>query len=218
MARVELSANIASIRGSVAGTTFQNSAYGQIMRNKPIPKKSANNAQQNIKLLQSQLNYKWADISASDRLAWDGKIGTKFRTGKQAFLNANFYLLFKGLTTLDIPAYNVTPPPIAITQLILNTGELFVLTDIDADMDIYTLLIKMSYPTGSTVVRARRTMRLLNYDTEDTNSFIVTPTYEETLSVTPVVGQLIWVSMALQNFTSGDVGAWTTLLMPVTPP
>lgn len=218
MARILSSGLLGNIVGSLGGTTFQNSAGGQIMRKKPIPKKSFNNAQQNIRLLQGQLNHEWAELTTSERASWDGKISPKFKTGKQAFLNANFYRLFYEQTLISTPSFNPAPPPIGPLQLILNLGELFLIADYDADLDDYMMIFKASYAVGNTVTKSRNNLRLLLQDTEDTLSTVLTPVYENTVHLTPAIGMNIWISTALQHRTSGDLSAFTTKLLTVEAP
>jgi len=215
MARVTLSANISAINGSVQGTTYQQSSYGQIMRSKPTPIKTSNNAQSNIKLINNALNYQWAALTSSQRATWDGKIGVQFKTGKQAYLHSNFYLMFYGLSILTTPAFNVTPPPVDPFLLNMNFGLLELASIGSYSLATYQQLIKCSYPQGNTVTRARANMRLLNLVPVSSDYAILSPVYDTTLKVTPVAGMKIWVSVAMQNLTSGDVGAWTTKLLEV---
>lgn len=218
MAIIKSGGLLGNITGSLGGTTFQNSLSGQIMRVKPVPKKSYNNAQQNIRLIQTRLNYEWAALTDSQRAQWQGKVGTQFKTAKNAYMNANFYRIFYEQTLISTPSFNPLPPPIAPLHLILNLGALFLICDYDAALVDYMMIFKASYPVGKTVTKSRNNLRLLNQDTTDTLSTIISPVYENTVHVTPVVGMKIWISTALQHRTSGDVSAFTTILMEVEAP
>jgi len=215
MARVITSGLLGAIVGSIAGTTFQNSASGQIIRKKPIPKKSFNNAQQNIRLLQSQLNHSWAAMSDSQRLSWDGKINSKLKTGKLAYLQANFYRLFYDQSIILVPSFNPLPPPISTLFLVLNGSSIFLLSDYDADLTVYMMIFKASYPVGNTVTKSRNNLRLLKQATADSISTIISPVYENTVHVVPVVGMKLFVSTALQHRTSGDISAFSTKLITI---
>lgn len=218
MARVILSSIVSSINGSVAGTTFQNSSYGQIMRVKPRPSGSANNAQSNIRLIQSILNSTWAALTDAQRASWQGKVGSQFKTGKQAYMNANFYLQFQGASLINTPAYNVTPPPIAPAALELNFGNLELSTSNVTDVTNFQLLVKASYPVGSTVVRSKRTMRLLYYTGALGTLQNITTHYVNALHTMPVEGQKIWFSVAYQNKLTGDLSSWSEQLLTVIVP
>jgi len=218
MARVTTSGLLGNIQGSIAGTTFQNGISGQIIRKKPIPKKAFNNSQQAIRLIQSRINFEWSALTDSQRAAWVGKVGSQFKTDKQAFSSANFYRIFYGQSIIETPSFNPTPPPIGASILILNLGQLFLITDYAADLTDYMMIFKASYPVGQTVTKSRNNLRLLNQTTSDTISTIISPVYEDTVHVVPVLGMKIWVSLALQHRTSGDLSPFTTKLMEVVAP
>lgn len=218
MARVTSSGLLGNITGSLAGTTFQNGVSGQVIRKKPVPKKSFNNAQQNIRLIQTQLNFEWSELTESERASWNAKIGTSFKTGKAAFLNANFYRLFYGQSIIDTPSYNPAPPPLSPESLVYDTPDLLLGNDISVDLADYMVIIKMSYPVGKTVTKSRNNLRLLNISPAGSILIDLSPTYENTLSVTPAIGMKIWVSCALQHRTSGDVSPFTTKLLEVAAP
>ena len=80
------------------------------------------------------------------------------------------------------------------------------------------MIFKASYPVGQTVTKSRNNLRLLNQTTSDTISTIISPVYEDTVHVVPVLGMKIWVSLALQHRTSGDLSPFTTKLMEVVAP
>lgn len=218
MARVQNSGLLGNITGSLAGTTFQNGISGQIVRKKPVPKKAFNNAQQNIRLIQTQLNYYWAQLTESERAMWNGKIGSTFKTGKAAFLNANFYRLFYGQSIIDTPSYNPAPPPLAPDTLVWDNPDLLLGNDASYSIVDYMVILKMSYPVGQTVTKSRNNLRLINLTPAGTILFTTSPYYEDTVFVTPAVGMKIWVSTALQHRTSGDVSPFTTKLMTVEAP
>lgn len=213
MARVILSGMVSAVKGSISGTTFQGSAYGQIMRNKPIPLKSSNASQSNIRLIQSQLNYQWAALTDAQRASWNGKVNTFYRTAKQAYMGANFYLLFNGITLIESPAYNVTPSPIAPYSIELVGGGYELITDNIDVIDDYQLLIKASYPVGNTVTKSIRSLRLLNYTAIAGTTQEIESEYIAALHTELVEGSRLWISTALQNIYTGDLSAWTTKIV-----
>jgi hypothetical protein len=218
MARVTTAGLLGNITGSLAGTTFQNGVSGQIIRKKPIPKKSFNNAQQNIRLIQTQLNYEWSQLTESERAMWDGKIGTAFKTGKNAYLNANFYRVFYGQSIIDTPSYNPAPPPLDPTSLTYDSPDLLLENTGSVDLGEFMVIVKMSYPVGQTVTKSRNNLRLLNISVASPVLIDMSPTYENTVHVTPAIGMKIWVSCAVQHRTSGDVSPFTTKLLTVLAP
>lgn len=71
MARVKYGSVITGLSGSVGGSTFQKSAFGNSLRNKPNPIKKQTPGQGNIRYYMSQLHAAWRGMTDAQRTAWD---------------------------------------------------------------------------------------------------------------------------------------------------
>lgn len=71
MARIIYSGLVDSIRGSIAGTTFQSNAYGHTIKKKPNIVKPKSALQNNRKYILSQVTRTWRTMTQSQRDAWN---------------------------------------------------------------------------------------------------------------------------------------------------
>lgn len=70
MARIIYTALVESIRGSIAGTTFQRNAYGYTIKAKPNMVRPNRQSQQQAKISVLTVSTYWRSMSSTDRAAW----------------------------------------------------------------------------------------------------------------------------------------------------
>jgi hypothetical protein len=70
MARIKYGSLVTDIAGSIGGSTFQRSAYGNTLRSKPNPIRSVSSAQLNIRAFMKQAHQAWAAMSSNERQQW----------------------------------------------------------------------------------------------------------------------------------------------------
>lgn len=70
MARCKFGSLVTDISGSIGGTTFQRSAFGHTIRNKPIPIKSRSDSQLSIRQFMKNAHQNWAALSSAERQQW----------------------------------------------------------------------------------------------------------------------------------------------------
>jgi len=70
MARCKFGSLVTDISGSIGGTTFQKSAFGHTIRNKPIPIGSRSDSQLTIRQYMKNAHQGWADLTAAERQQW----------------------------------------------------------------------------------------------------------------------------------------------------
>lgn len=115
MAKLKLSGLITYIRGSIGGTTFQNTSSGLIMRNKPIRTPESNIYAHNLKLIIAKLGYNWQLLTDQERNIWNNwakfvkqtikNSNYKLMNGRQCFIRTNMYLTLYNQTTISNPPF-----------------------------------------------------------------------------------------------------------------
>jgi len=70
MARVKYGSLVTDISGSIGGSTFQRSSYGNTLRNKPIPTRATSPAQLLVRQYMKQAHDAWTALTAAERTQW----------------------------------------------------------------------------------------------------------------------------------------------------
>jgi len=89
MARVKFGVAVASIDGSIGGSTFQRSGYGYSLRNKPSQRSSGTAAQNSRRTALSVVLSAWHNLSTSEKQLWDNFCAYR---QQQSRYNNNAYL------------------------------------------------------------------------------------------------------------------------------
>ena len=115
---------VASISGSVGGTTFSHNRGGRYMRNRSIPVASTTTYAMNVKALMAARSQAWQSLTTAQRAAWLAfaqqtpvlnALGNAFtRSGHQAYVAINFRLALNSFAL-------ITAPPIVAAQPALLT-------------------------------------------------------------------------------------------------
>lgn len=71
MARVKFGSIVTGLSGSVGGSTFQKSGFGNSLRNKPNPIRKQTPGQGSVRYYVSQLHAAWRGMTDAQRTAWD---------------------------------------------------------------------------------------------------------------------------------------------------
>ncbi len=98
MARIQYTALVNRIAGSIAGTTFQRNAYGHTIKTKPNTVNKNTQAQAEKKALILAISKNWALMSNKDRKSWRRQAQSnpiKSRLNKDSSLNGyNYYMKY----------------------------------------------------------------------------------------------------------------------------
>lgn len=160
------------MRGSIAGTTFQNTSSGPINRARSAPRRRTTSAQAVIQSRTAGLLVEWRNLSAGYQAEWSAyalanprtdKYGTqKLNTGNNAFNSINSNLIICGSATLELPPDPPTlPPPVVELILTLVGVELLISADVvGADANTY-LAYYITPPRLSASTLPRNALRQL---------------------------------------------------------
>ena len=217
MATVKLGALVTHIKGSVSGTTFQSSATGLTMRNKPINVGAGTHAQSHVRNINAILNNYWTNLTDAQRSVWasfsnyTNGVGTtnqrkkSANTGKTQFFAVNFWLIQYGkpvliTPTITTPLAAVTPCPPYYTQsstLINYTGTL------DATQEI--LVTRVSLPQSLATNTANTGLRTLVYLQSSGDSQNWFPAYQNVFGILPSKNKKYWIYYQIVNFVTGAI-------------
>lgn len=127
MARIRYASIVSDVSGSVGCATYQKNLYGNTLRNRPIPRKSASRPQLNVRALMMQCHSAWQSLSNAQRRQWNEYIAFSgqsinrdrnvLSTGHALFLKYNFLRLFSLLPVLTDISYNSPVPTYNHLQL-----------------------------------------------------------------------------------------------------
>lgn len=230
MAVITLSGLISSIKGSVNGSTFQRSAAGTIVRNKPKSVGKGSFAQRNVRSITSTLNGAWRDLTDSQRNAWaymssfanGSNLTTKgnrsANTGKMQFLAVNFFLLQYGKSIVTDPSIGSTeaaflpcPSDYQSSSNLMNyTGVL--------DTTEQVLITKVSLPQSNSTNTANTGMRTLVYSQVDGSQQDWSQAYFDTYGIVPPWNYKYWIELQVVNFVTGALSAPSRRLISYTAP
>lgn len=143
---------VASVSGSVGGTTFSRNRGGQYTRRRAIPTNPSSTFQLNQRAIFAGQSQRFADITDAERESWrswavqnpiTNALGNKINmTGHQAFVAINSRLDLTGDTLLDAPP--IINAPTALESLVLTAdiglGEVelaFTATPLAAGVKLY---------------------------------------------------------------------------------
>lgn len=115
MARIQYTALVNRIAGSIAGTTFQRNAYGHTIKTKPNTVNKNTQAQAEKKALILSISKNWATLSNNDRRSWAKQAESfpiKSRLNPDSTLNGyNYYM-----------KYNLISKQVSSRAILNNSG------------------------------------------------------------------------------------------------
>ena len=217
MATVVLSALVSHIKGSLGGSTFQRSASGLTMRNKPIPVGRGTNAQFAQRNIIAQLNYAWNNLNDTVRAAWSSyavyangsgktnKQNNSANTGKTQFFAVNSWLLIYGKALISVPTFttpvsqSVPCPPFfsKSSNLGTTTGSL--------DTSHQLLVVQVSLPQSASTISANTGFRTLVFDQVNGTTQDWSSAYLSTFGVPLTLGKKYWIQLLVVDFITGAI-------------
>lgn len=217
MASIKTSGLISDIRGSINGSTFQRSASGLTMRNKPRSVGNGTQPQNLIRQYNAQLNFAWENLTDSQRKTWasfsvftngQGKTNRQknsANTGKTQFFAVNMWLLQYGKTIIESPTFSLPleavipcPPLFTESETLMNY-----VGDLDTSQEI--LVTRVSLPHSLSTNTANKGFRTLVYDQIDGDTQDWAQAYLDTFGIELIVNKKYWISLQVVNFVTGAI-------------
>lgn len=213
MAIIKTSGLITDIRGRVGGSIFQNGSSGLILRSgtRNINKRSLSmTIQRNFTFMCQQ---EWMLLTTVERASWSNlisyqpikqnNISGKFINAQQTFIMANVYRLQYGEAILKTPKFAKCKILPIDLQLSLSAGELTVTASrVMASADEFIVLY-LAYPTPITINNPGNRLRLIIFNTTDTDVFTISTPYQALFGFLPTAGQTVFMEWTNVNKYSG---------------
>jgi len=196
MAKIELSALVNNIKGSISGTTFQNSQGGLIARRKPFPYNSISSNQSDKRRLLFNLQNNWANFTSDIREEWKVfsqyyKIPQKnnkdrILNGQQIYIVCNTNLFNIGEDLIEHPVQFARP----LRDLTLTIGQYAGIANVQLSRKLVSdkeyLLFFASFRLSFGVKSSNVNMKIIELTaTEDDTIYNLNPVYNNIYGVNP---------------------------------
>ena len=225
MAIIKTSGLISDIRGSINGSTFQRSAAGLIMRSKPISVGKGSNSQNNIRQINSRLNYAWQTLSQAQRDLWGSYAvflngsgvthnGTRSaNTGRTQFFGVNFWLLQYGKNILNVPTFTTPLAPAIPCPPLYNQSETLQNSTYNLNVASEILVTRVSLPQSLATNTANTGFRTLVYPQVNGTIQNWLTAYFNVYGTPLAMNKKYWVSYMVVNYLTGAISAESRALI-----
>ncbi len=213
MALIKTSSLITSIRGKVAGSVFQKSNAGTILRGNSTPVNRNTNLQNKTRHKTFFVLQEWIKLTDAQRLTWlnytqynpvvQKRTKGLFITGQQAFVKFNSYRLEYDLPILSTPIFNKCAlDPIELT--LSTTGAVL---SIVADRALVSanefIILFLTIVFRSSVNNPGSKYKIINFVTTSTDTFDITSEYVSLFGTVPQNSDTIFMKYTNASKLSG---------------
>ena len=211
MARIVYSALVESIRGSIAGTTFQKNKYGYSVKKKPNMVHPNTPRQQERKSIVSVVTRAWRDLTQSQRDLYD-TFASSFPQyakhnpssqldGYSVFVKYNCHY-YKIIGSVRATITQAVPTTDVITYTVTNDSGVLKINMVSTEEDeAWECLFFMSRSLGATRKFVGSSPKYIGNLANSTQSLTITSLYTSIYGAVPAVGALVALDVVL---ISGD--------------
>jgi hypothetical protein len=207
MARVKYGGIVTDLSGSVAGSTFQKSQFGSIMRTKPNPSFRSSRTQVNIRYQLTQVHASWRSLSSAQRSTWDQFPSYSNPTikrdrgillsGHALFVKYNMLRLLVGLSILEDPVFISMPQvPIPDGNIGRDVAAMGWALDDTYDDDALFFVLKLSNPQVESRRYRPASIRFMNVVQDGGSAIDLVTAYPDIFGTIPPAG--VFLSYSLQ--------------------
>lgn len=221
MARIKTSAFISDIRGKIAGSTFQSSKGGLVLKNISFKTQKKSNSKSTVNTIVQTVHNSWKSLSTSQKSIWKAFANfslipqkhdkARFLSANETFFKLNFYRLLYGHSLLITPEFSKCQF-FNITATITLVGPVLTFTTsrsmVPADE---FLILKITPPLLPTINSATSRMRNIIFATTATDSYNIASEYFSIFNRNPVSGNAILFSYTNANLLTGLLNSFQTL-------
>jgi hypothetical protein len=213
MARVKFSALLSEINGSIGGSTFQRSAYGYSLRNKPIPVSKPTVLNQAIRQSFFQASRLWSNMSDVDRIFWRNAVEfylPRSRNNKNSYLSAYSYFMqivpMALFQNLSLSYFTKLEP---FDYRLKYSGNAWYASQIDiyymgGAFGDYTCLVEASRPFATMVRFDKKSLRLFNC-LHSEQAVYLGQSYVDYYGALPSVGEFINLRLRVFGLNSPSI-------------
>jgi len=218
MARIKTSALISDIRGSIGGTTFQQSRGGLVMKNKPYGR-HGNTVKRSIETnIMHALQHAWMSLSDTARNTWNifadykrvhqNNDSARFLNGQQIFIKYNFYRLLTGRSLQSDPLFAPVDLEQLTVTLSLSLGNLIMTGSRNFDATKEFMIIMITYPLPASINNAGSRYRFIDITYASASFLTISLAYIDVFGRVPTVGETVLYKYRLINTIGLDVLQW----------
>jgi len=228
MARIIYTAIVESIRGSIAGTTFQRNAYGYTCKKKPRMVHPRSKLQQLRKGTFSQTVKAWQALTPAERSDWNTWASTYPQyarhnatsqlSGFNLFCKYNYYIILGNHAVVTSPSYDIAADQNPIYTLQNNAGVFKIdLTNTDGGEEWYCFIF-ISRPVPPTQIFVGTKTRFIEDVTTANTNFTITDDYTNIYGRVPAVGEQVALDSVLVGVDFPIIKARTSEILTVQAP
>jgi len=228
MARIIYTAIVESIRGSIAGTTFQRNAYGYTCKKKPRMVHPNSKLQQLRKGTFSQVVKAWQSLTSAQRADYNTWASTypqyaKHNSSAQlsgfaVFCKYNYYKILGGSSVVTNPNYSIAADQSPVYALENNAGALKLYVSNTDGNELWECYIFISRPISQTQNFVGTKTRYIQYVTTANADFNITDAYTNIYGRIPAVGELVALDAVLIGEDFPVIKARTSEILTIAAP
>lgn len=213
MARIKPSALISDIRGSVQGSTFQQSQGGLVLKSKSIKVGRDTIAQSRVKSIQAYVRTQWEQFSDSERDVWRSfanfsrvlqKNSSELTVNAQSlFSKVNVIRLLYGYSLLTTPAFSFCVSLAVSFSIDLSGGNLILTTSRLVNSAVEFVVCFATNRRTAATNNPGSAFRLLVFASSTSTTFDITAAYAGVFGAAPESNDLIFVRCYVANLESG---------------
>jgi hypothetical protein len=220
MARIKYASIVSSVSGSIGSATFQKGLFGDVLRNKPLPRRSNSPGQLNCRGIMQRVHTAWSALTAAERSQWDKFIGfasasikrdrSILQSGHSYFIKLNCMRLLTGYAIQSVPLYgvlNVGQPSCNFSWSDFENEWNLDLNCTNPGLDLW-FVFKISYKIPSNHAFNPSGLRYMDITPDEQSSFAMRDIYYALFGY--YLQENDWTSFSIQYF-----GLTSSLISPV---
>ncbi len=213
MALIRTSGLISSIRGQVAGSVFQRSNSGLILRSNTTPVNRNTNRQNKTRGFTFRILQEWIRLSDAQRLSWSSflqynpvsqrRSNELQLSGQQAFIKFNSYRLEYDLPILLTPIFNKCEiTPITLILFVLANFLILAVDRAPVPADEYIILF-LTTTRRSSINNPGSTYKIIKFVTTTANAYVIDAPYLAVFGKLPQQTETIFMKYTNASKFSG---------------
>jgi hypothetical protein len=226
MARIVYSALVESIRGSIAGTTFQKNAYGYTVKKKPNMVRPWTADQKIMQIAFSRAVKAWKEADSTTRSNWETWASTNPQYAKHnpssqlsgfaCFTKWHVQAFIAGLAQDNAPVLTVPDQPAISFSIINSSGTLTISIVCPDGAEAWNLNLFISRPFGAAQNFIGTKTRYVAQSTDATQSADITSAYASKFGTVPGVGDRVALDVVRYQESGGQVNSRVQEIITVT--
>lgn len=228
MARIIYTALVESIRGSIAGTTFQRNAYGYTVKKKPNMINPNTPDQQFQKTIFARAVRAWNQLTTAQRADWDTWASTYPQYAKNnpssqlsgfaVFTKVHVYRFMTERVVKTNPEYTQYAQDTIDVNVTLAAGVLRLDIDSVLESEEWWCLFFISRPFSDAQNFVGSKPKFVYYSTNVSDTPDITTVYTNKYGSLPSIGQKLAVDLQMYGEENGQVLARESFIVTVVAP